>query len=191
MSHAHNITLGIALDRASRANLHSWLRSAGLVILSSLLIGLLAKVAIPLPFSPVPFATQGLVVLVLSVLLGSKRAVAAVLGFLMQGAAGLPVFAGGHSSLFGPTGGYLFGYLVAGLLVGYLAEKMQNRTPMKLFWTLAAGNAMFYLFGIPYLAAFIGMKKALLLGLAPFVIGDLVKLILGVQVLKFLKRSPS
>jgi biotin transport system substrate-specific component len=68
---------------------------------------------------------------------------------------------------------------------------MQNRTPMKLFWTLAAGNAMFYLFGIPYLAAFIGMKKALLLGLAPFVIGDLVKLILGVQVLKFLKRSPS
>ncbi len=187
MSYAHSI----ALEREPRDRLYSWLRSAGLVILSSILIGLFAKVAIPLPFSPVPFATQGLVVLVLSVLLGSKRAPAAVLGFLMQGAAGFPVFAGGHSSLFGPTGGYLFGYLVASLLVGYLAEKMQGRTWMKFFWTLAAGNAMFYLFGIPYLAAFIGMKKALLLGLAPFVIGDLIKLILGVKILQFFGRSPS
>jgi biotin transport system substrate-specific component len=163
----------------------SWLRSAGLVILSSLLIGLFAKVAIPLPFSPIPLATQGLVVLILSVLLGPKRAAAAVIGFLMQGAAGFPVFAGGHASLFGPTGGYLFGYLAAAILVGTLAERMRERTPLKLFWVLAAGNAMFFLFGVPYLALFIGFKKALLLGLAPFVIGDLFKLVLGV---KFLQR---
>jgi biotin transport system substrate-specific component len=184
MSFAHST----ALEREPGSRLHSTLHSAGLVLLSSLLIGLFAKVAIPLPFTPIPFATQGLVVLILSLLLGSKRAPAAVLGFLMQGAAGLPVFAGGHSSLLGPTGGYLFGYLVASLLVGYLSEKIQSRTPIQLFWTLAAGNAMFYLFGVPYLAAFIGLKKALLLGLAPFVIGDLIKLILGVKIVQYVAK---
>src|ERR1700674_1128563 len=91
----------------------SFLSSATLVILSSILIGLFAKVSIPLPFTPVPLATQSGVVLILAVLLGSKRAFAAVLLFLMQGAAGLPVFikGAGIAYLIGPTGGYLIGYL--------------------------------------------------------------------------------
>ena len=181
MSHANVLSV--------KTQSQSWLRSAGLVILSSFLIGLFAKVSIPLPFTPVPIATQGIVVLILSVLLGPKRAVAAVLGFLAQGAAGLPVFAGGAAGmvkLFGPTGGYLFGYLVAAFLVGYLAEKIQNRTPTQLFWILAAGNATFFLFDVPCLAAYVGLKNALLLGLAPFVIGDLLKLFAGVKILQWM-----
>lgn len=171
---------------------HSWLRSAGLVILSSFLIGLFAKVAIPLPFTPVPIATQGFVILILSVLLGSKRAPAAVLCFLAQGAAGFPVFAGGvggMAKLFGPTCGYLFGYLAAAFLVGYLSERMVNRTPMKIFGVMAAGNAMFFLFGVPYLAVFVGLKNALLLGLAPFVVGDLVKLVASVKILQWINSA--
>jgi len=180
MSHANILVL--ESDKT-----HSWLRSAGLVILSSILIGLFANVAIPLPFTPVPLATQGCVILVLSVLLGSKRAVASVLAFLAQGAAGLPVFATGHcglASLLGPTGGYFFGYLVAAFLVGAIVERMQNRTPMKLFWAMAAGNAMFFLFGVPYLATFIGFKQAVLLGIAPFILGDLLKLVIGTKLLQ-------
>jgi len=180
MFHANTLTL-------ETGKTHSWLRSAVLVILSSLLIGLFAKVAIPLPFSPVPLATQGIVVLILSVFLGPKRAAAAVIAFITQGAAGFPVFAGGHGglpSLFGPTGGYLFGYLTAAILVGHLSEKIQNHTPLKLFGILALGNGMFFFFGVPYLATFVGLQKALLLGLAPFVIGDLIKLLLGVKILQ-------
>jgi len=187
MSHANILTL--ETDKT-----HSWLRSAGLVILSSFLIGLFAKVAIPLPFTPVPIATQGYVILILSALLGSKRAAATVLLFLFQGGAGLPVFAGGVGGmvkLFGPTGGYLFGYLIGAFLVGALVERMQNRTPMKLFWVLGAGNAMFFLFGVPYLAAFIGFKKAILLGLAPFVIGDLIKLVASVKILQWISKKTS
>ncbi len=134
------------------------------MILSSFLISLFANISIPLPFTPVPIATQGSLILILSVLLGPKRAVLSVIGFLAQGAAGLPVFSGsigGIAVLFGPTGGYLLGYPLAALLVGFLAERIQNQTPMKLFWTLAAGNATFFLFGIPYLAFFVGFKQAL------------------------------
>ena len=169
----------------------SWLRSAGIVVLSSFLIGLFAKVAIPLPFTPVPIATQGCVILILSAFLGSRRASAAVLGFLAQGAAGLPVFAGGvggMAKLLGPTGGYFFGYLAAAFLVGFLVERMQDRTPMKLLGALAAGNALFFFFGVPYLALFVGFQKAILLGLAPFILGDLIKLAAGVKILEWLQK---
>lgn len=168
---------------------HSFIRSACLVILSSILIGLFAKVAIPLPFTPIPLATQPFVVLILSCLLGSKRAFAAVLGFIAQGAAGLPVFAkglAGMAVLAGPTGGYLIGYLAAALLVGFLAERMKNRTPANLFLILSAGTAMFFLFGVPYLATFIGFKKAILLGMVPFLLGDVVKIFACVKILQWI-----
>lgn len=171
---------------------HSWLRSAMLVILSSLLIGLFANISIPLPFTPVPIATQGSVILLLSVLLGRKQAAAASIAFLAQGALGLPVFSGGVGGLpilLGSTGGYLISYPIAAYLVGLLSERIQNKTPIKLFWILAAGNSIFFLLGVPYLALYIGWKEALLLGLAPFVIGDLIKLIASVKILDWAGRS--
>ncbi len=167
---------------------HSRTRSACLVILSSILIGLFAKAAIPLPFTPIPIATQGSIVLLLSCVLGSRRSFAAVLGFLIQGAAGLPVFAegaGGLAVLFGPRGGYLIGYLAAAWLVGHLAETAKNRTPANLFLILSAGTAMFFLFGVPYLATFIGFKKALILGALPFLLGDLLKIFACIKILQW------
>jgi biotin transport system substrate-specific component len=166
-------------------------RSIALVLLSSILIGLFANVAIPLPFTPIPLATQGLVVLILSVLLGSKKAFGAVLGFLAQGALGLPVFAGGLGGierLIGPTGGYLFGYLAAAVVVGYLAERMTKPTPLQLFGVLGVGNALFFLFGVPYLSLFLGMKSAFLLGFLPFILGDLLKIGFGVKILLSVKN---
>ena len=96
------------------AESHSWTQQAAQVLGASVLISLCAKLAIFLPFTPVPLGLQPLIVLLSAVMLGSKRGTLAVLAFIVQGACGMPVFAGGHAGLLwlaGPTGGYLLGYL--------------------------------------------------------------------------------
>ncbi len=165
----------------------SWARDALLVIGGSILIALFARVAIPLPFTPVPLALQMNVCLFLGVLLGSKRGAAAVLVFLAQGACGLPVFAKGNAGfavLLGPTGGYLLGYVAAAFLAGYLWERAKSKSTGQAFLAMAAGNLVVYAIGVTHLSQFVGINRALLLGVAPFVIGDLLKLFLGVRALK-------
>lgn len=169
----------------------TFLRDLTLVLLASFAIGLLAKASIPLPFTPVPLATQNTFILFLAVLLGARRAAAAVLAFLAQGALGLPVFAGGIgglAKLVGPTGGYLFGYVAAAYIVGYLVERTRDKTVTKTFLALAAGTLVIYLFGASYLSTFIGLPKALLLGVAPFLLGDLLKIVFGLKLLSWLRR---
>src|SRR3989338_11340237 len=156
----------------------SFLKNGAIVLLSSFLIGLLGQVAIPLPFTPIPIVTQCQAILLLSILLGSQRAAAAVALFLMQGAMGLPVFANGAAGLailMGPRGGYLIGYLVAAYVVGALMERVKERSVMQTFLALCLGNGIVYLLGAAYLSSFLGVKKALLLGVAPFLLGDLLK----------------
>lgn len=164
-------------------------RSVCIVVLASVLISLFAKISIPLPFTPVPLATQGVLILILSCLLGGKKAAAAVGGFLAQGAAGLPVFAGGVGGiacLMGPTGGYIAGYFIAAFVIGTLAEKMTDRSPLRIFKLLAFGNLLFFLIGVPYLAFFVGLKKALWMGFFPFILGDLLKLFGAIKLLQWL-----
>lgn len=169
----------------------SILRDITISIAASIGIGLLAQLAIPLPFTPVPIATQNSFVLLLGAMLGARRGAAAVFAFLVQGAMGFPVFAGGvggAAKILGPTGGYLIGYLVAAFLVGALMEKWKERTVSKTFLSLAAGHATIYLFGAAYLSTFLGFEKALLLGVAPFVIGDLLKIVLSLKILNWVDR---
>lgn len=177
-----NRTIAISYEEKT----FSFLRSTTFVVLASFLIGLFAKVSIP--FTPVPLTMQCTVILLLSALLGAKRAFAAVFLFLCQGAIGLPVFAygGGFHYLFGPTGGYLFAYLAAAYLVGHLAEK-KERSSFEMFWILAVGNSLFFLVGVPYLACFIGMKQAIISGFLPFIIGDILKLLASVKILHWLR----
>ncbi len=166
----------------------SFIRDAAIVILASFAIGLFAKITIPLPFTPVPIATQNAVILLIAALLGARRAAAATFAFLAQGAAGFPVFAGGVGGIakfFGPTGGYLIGYLAAAVLVGYLMERYKEKTVSKTFFALAAGNATICLMGAAYLSTFIGFQKALLLGVTPFVVGDFLKMIASVKILNW------
>jgi len=166
----------------------SFLRDITIVILSSILIGLFGKVAIPLPFSPIPIATQPTLILLLSVLLGRKRAVAAVFAFLVQGAMGMPVFAqglGGIAVLLGPRGGYLIGYLAAAFAVSYIIEKCKEKTLLNASLAMAAGNLVIYLCGASYLSTFLGLQKALLVGVAPFIVGDLIKLAAGIKFLQW------
>jgi biotin transport system substrate-specific component len=114
----------------------------------------------------------------------------AVLTYLLQGAIGLPVFAGaagGIHVLIGPRGGYLLGYLLAAFITGFLMERIIRRTPSKVFMAMGFGNLIIYLFGIPWLSRFLGWEHALILGMLPFLIGDLFKLLVAARVLKALR----
>lgn len=158
----------------------SWLKEALVILGASIVIALFAPISIPLPFTPVPLATQSHVVLLLAALLGSRRGALAVLAYLFQGAVGLPVFSGGAGgilALVGPRGGYLLGYLVAAFITGYLMERMSERRCIKPFVAMGIGNLVIFLFGVLRLAQFIGWQGSFLLGMAPFVVGDLFKLI--------------
>ena len=157
-----------------------------LVIGGSLLIALSAQIAIPLPFSPVPITGQTLAVLLSGALLGSRRGGLCLLAYLVEGIAGLPVFAGGTAGLvhlLGPTGGYLVGFVVAAYITGLLAERGWDRRTGTTFLAMLLGNAAIYAFGLPWLACFSGVGRMLPLGFYPFIPGDLLKLALATVLL--------
>ena len=161
----------------------SVLRDAVLVLGGSLLIALSAQVAARLPFSPVPITGQTCAVLLVGAFLGSRRGMLSVLAYLAEGAMGLPVFAGGGSGpawLGGPTGGYLLGFVVAAWTVGWLCEHLWDRSVAGTLVIMLAGSATIYMFGLPWLARFVGADRALALGLLPFFPGDSVKIALAV-----------
>ena len=155
------------------------LYDAMLVMVASAFIALLAQVAIPLPFSPVPITGQTFAVLLVGALLGGVRGSLAISLYLMEGTIGLPVFAGGGAGLArlaGPTGGYLIGFIAAAFVVGLLAKRGWDRRIWSTALAMLVGNVLIYAVGLPRLAQFVGSERALSLGLYPFVIGDLLKL---------------
>lgn len=167
-----------------------WARDVVTVLLASGLICCFAPLAIRLPFTPVPIATQCHVMLLMGALLGGKRGALAVIAFLFEVAIGLPVLSSGRIGLMafvGPTGGYLIGSVVGAYLTGTLMEKMKERTAAKTFGALVVGNLAMYLFGYAHLSSFIGAGKAFLLGIAPFIAGDLLKSVFCVRILRFFK----
>lgn len=157
-----------------------------LILAGSILLALSARVVIPLPFSPVPVTGQTFAVLLMGAVLGSRRGVLAVLAYLVQGVAGLPVFAGGLSGpavVLGPTGGYLVGFVAAAALTGWLAEHGWDRRVATTVLAMLAGNLAIYAFGVPRLAAFVGWDAALAAGLVPFLVGDAFKIGLAAALL--------
>ncbi len=169
---------------------HSWIRNLLMVIGGSILIALFARVAIPLPFSPVPIALQGHICLLLGALLGSRLGAITVLAYLLQGALGLPVFALGKAGfviLMGPTGGYLIGYVLGAWLTGYLIERSGSKSLRQAMLAMAIGNLAIYLCGLSQLSLFVGIERVFLLGMLPFVMGDCIKLYAAHRVLKAFK----
>ena len=148
-------------------------------IIGSFLLAISSKVQIPL--TPVPVTLQTLVLLVMSMFLGWRGAVGATSLYLFQGAIGLPVFAhgGGFIILFGPTGGYLFGFLIASLVVGYLAEKGWDKSVVLTFTSMTIGTLIIYFFGVIWLSYLKDLNTALVFGLLPFITPDILKICLG------------
>ena len=163
------------------------LYDAALVLGASLVIALSAQVAIQLPFSPVPITGQTMAVLLVGALLGSRRGALAVLAYIAQGLAGLPVFAGGAAGLarlFGPTGGYLVGFVAAAFLVGWLAERGWDRRFGTTLAAMTLGNLVIYGVGALWLAVFVGgLSRAWSLGVVPFLPGDAIKIVLAAVLL--------
>jgi biotin transport system substrate-specific component len=168
-----------------------WFTSALLVIGTSFVITLFGYLSIPLPFSPVPLATQASFCLMLPFLIGRRRATLAVLLFLAEGAMGLPVFSLGKSGflhLLSPTGGYLIGALLGTYLTGKLYEITKEKGAKMAFFSMAAGNALIFLCGWSHLSLYLGAKSAFMLGVLPFLLGDLFKLLIATQTVKISKR---
>lgn len=141
-----------------------------------LLISLLAQIAIPLPWTPVPITGQTLGVGLVALSWGARRGVAIMLIYLLIGSLGAPIFTMGKSGfLLGPTMGYLLGMVVASLATGYLADRGYTRG----FWTslLAAyaGSVCTLGLGVAVLSFYVPSEQLLMAGLLPFIPGDLIK----------------
>ncbi len=161
------------------------LYDAMVIICGALILGLSAQVKVYLPISPVPITGQTFAVLMLGALLGSKRGVLAILAYLVEGILGLPVFAGGMgpATLIGPTGGYLVGFIAVAYVVGKLAEMGWDRRVSTTIAAMLAGEIVLYVFGVCWLAIMTNIRIALTVGLYPFIVGDVLKVVLAAAVL--------
>ena len=168
---------------------HAWpasIRAAITIVGASLVIAALAQLTVRLPFTPVPVTGQTLGVLLVGGALGARKGLAAVLLYLVEGAIGLPFFAAGAHGfellkLSAATGGYLWGFAVAALVVGVLSQQGWDRSIRSSIGAMLLGQIVIYAFGVPWLAHALDVSgaKALELGLYPFVVGDVVKLLVA------------
>jgi len=188
----------VLLDRLVPAPGNRALRNVLIAVVGTLLLAVASKIKIPLP--PVPMTAQTLVLLVLAMACGWKLAGATVLLYLAEGAVGLPVFAGtpekgiGLAYMTGPTGGYLIGFLLAAVTVGYLAERGWDRNFGTTAVAMFIGNALIYVPGLLWLGTVVGWDKPVLeWGITPFLFGDVIKLVIAAILLpavwKFLRRT--
>ena len=157
-------------------------RAVILVALGTALLALSAKINLPLPY--VPMTLQTLVVLMIGAAYGWRLGSATVIAYLAEGAIGLPVFAGpvgGLAPLVGPTAGYLAGFVAAAFITGWLSERGLDRSVPRLFVAMGLGHIVILAAGFAWLAfgMKLGVEKAWLVGIAPFVAASVIKNALG------------
>ena len=154
-----------------------------LAVLGTLLLTLSAKTKVVL--GPVDMSLQTLAVLLIAASFGFRLGVATLLLYLAEGAMGFPVFQNspekgvGIAYMLGTTGGYLAGFVVMAAIVGWAADRGFDRNPVKLFGVMLAANAIMLTMGFAWLATLIGAEKAWAFGVAPFIVGDLIKVALA------------
>src|SRR5207302_181693 len=179
------LTLGTSSRALRRAE------QAGAVAFVTILTAIAAQVSVPLPFTPVPFTFQPMVVLVGAAALGARLGAASQVLYLALGFAGLPVFAAspvlalGAARLFGPTGGYLLAYPLAAFVAGALAERGFDRNYLTAVLAMTCGLAVVFAGGVFWLAFGLarGLSSALAAGFYPFILADVVKLLLAAGVM--------
>jgi biotin transport system substrate-specific component len=200
------VTSGTLVHTISAQNDSAGLRraiAAGSVLFVAALTAAAAQVSVPLPFTSVPLTLQPMVVLLGGLALGSRLGLASQVVYLAAGIAGLPVFAAsatlppGALRLIGPTGGYLMAYPFAAWLVGFLAERGFDRRYLTCVLAMLAGLAVIYACGVTWLglsarpggaSVAIGLQAAIATGAAPFVIADLMKVLVAASVTPALWR---
>ena len=160
-------------------------RDTVLVLSGAALTGLAAQLSVPVPGSPVPVTGQTFAALLVGAGLGARRGFLAMALYTLAGAAGMPWFAEAASGVAMPSFGYVLGMLLAATVVGALARRGGDRGALRTAGTMAVGMALTYAVGVPYLAVATGMSltEAVMAGLVPFLVGDLLKAALAMAAL--------
>ena len=162
-----------------------WIRDAALVLAGTTLIAVCAKIQVPM--WPVPMTMQTWAVLLIGGAYGWRLGGVTVIAYLLEGIAGLPVFAGATAGLeymAGPTAGYLVGFVVSAMLVGWLAERGWDRTIAGLAAALFLGSIVLFVPGVAWLSYLFGYESAVENGLVPFIPALFLKLALAAAVLR-------
>jgi len=164
------------------------LTNVALILSGALFTAYAAQLVIPM--WPVPMTAQTLAVLLVGSVLGATRGAISLIVYFSMGAAGMPVFSAATSLSFGPTFGYLVGFVAAAAAVGYLSERGWHKSVAGVLGSFAIANSIIYLFGLPWLAFVLGnlgapndLAAVTAAGLAPFIVGDVLKMILAAALL--------
>jgi biotin transport system substrate-specific component len=182
-------TLGVPQNRALQAT-----RQVALVVGASLFVAVCAHVTIPLlPLTPVPLTAQNMAVLLVGLLLGSRRGFAALALYLMEGAVGLPVFnptgLGGVAQLFGPTGGFLMVYPLVAFLAGYIFERGAKSFVRAVIAGLLA-EILLFVGGLSWLYVYThSLAKAAFFGLYFFIAAEIMKVMFAAAIASRWRRS--
>ncbi len=159
-----------------------------LALFGTLLLAISSKVQVP--FWPVPMTMQTFVIFLIGMTYSVRLSFATVALYLLEGAAGLPVFAsgGGIAYLTGPTAGYLYGMLLASVVISHFANLGFSKTYLKSVISLIAGSIVIFSIGILYLGSIIGYQKAIVAGLLPFIPSELFKIALAVALIPTIQK---
>jgi biotin transport system substrate-specific component len=166
----------------------SALTNVALILSGAVFTAYAAQLVIPM--WPVPITAQTLAVLLVGSVLGATRGAISLIVYFSMGAVGMPVFSAATSLSFGPTFGYLVGFVAAAAAVGYLSERGWHKSVAGVLGSFAIANSIIYLFGLPWLAFVLGnlgaandLAAVTAAGLAPFIVGDALKMILAAALL--------
>ena|SRR6202051_2823621 len=168
-----------------------WAKQAAIVITASLFVAVCARVTVPLPFTPVPLTLQNFGVLAVGLLLGSRRGLAALILYLVEGAFGLPVFSpsvldGGIAQMLGPTGGFLMAYPLVAFVAGWIFEHRPQYSSRLFGWaarSAVAGELVLFAGGLSWLAVLThSVSLAIKYGLYWFVFAEIIKVLMAAGV---------
>ncbi|MCD6336927.1 MAG: biotin transporter BioY [Candidatus Marinimicrobia bacterium] len=168
----------------------SLIKEATYVMSAVLMMAALSRITIPL--QPIPITGQTLGVLLTGIMLGRKRAVAAMITYLTMGLIGFPVFANGAFgliTLIGPTGGYLLGFVPAAFIMGWLGDKGWYNHALSAISAILIGHAIVFSFGLIWLSNFTEWNAVLATGLIPFLPGAVVKTLIAFALIPVMKRN--
>ena len=190
-SHPSDLRLTLAGDASST---QSFLQRGAFALTASVFVALCAHIAIPVPFTPVPFTLQPLAVLMVGMLLGPSVGFAALVAYLCEGAAGLPVFTplgpGGVAQLMGPTGGFLLAYPFAAAIAGAVPQVLRSRRFAAYLCGGAAAMALIFLSGAVWFShvLHLSLSAAASATVLPFAGSDAVKVCAAAGIVSALKQ---
>ena len=152
------------------------LKTIRLVLSGVIFLSVMSQVVIPLPFTPVPISLGTFGVTLMALLYGRKLGTATILSYVIAGSLGAPIFAGFKAgSIFSPTGGYILGYIVSAIILGYLSDKGVTKSYLKTILSLMLSSAIILTLGAFVLSLFMPGKNVFMIGVLPFLPGDAIK----------------